>query len=32
MEMSAGLLVFHIIAIIAIFVLGYMVGSKSRPS
>ncbi len=30
MEMSAGLLVFHIIAVIAIFVLGYMVGSKSQ--
>lgn len=28
--MSAGLLVFHVIAIIAIFVIGYMVGSKSQ--
>ncbi len=30
MEMSAGMLVFHVIAIIAIFVLGFMVGSKSK--
>ncbi len=29
--MSAGLLMFHIIAVIAIFAGGYMLGSKSRP-
>ncbi len=31
MEMSAGLLTFHVIAIVVIFAVGYMVGSKSRP-
>lgn len=31
MEMSAGLLMFHIVAIIAIFAVGYMLGSKNRP-
>ena len=28
--MSAGLLMFHVVAIIAIFALGYMVGPRSR--
>ncbi len=29
MEMSAGLLVFHIVAIIVIFAAGYWLGSRS---
>lgn len=29
--MSAGLLVFHIVAVIVIFSLGHMMGSRNRP-
>ena len=28
--MSAGLLIFHVVAVVAIFALGYMAGSHSR--